>query len=202
MEIQAPTPEQIERAQAAFRRFVSSLAARQGTDKPAIGVNVSQEFAAAFIESGAAEQQDIHVNDVFFGFAEGAASINVRLKIPGKAWPPRPPIDTRISLKISELAIAQDSSGGAVLFTVDEPLSFSSMFADLLLAMVGKFASSLPVSISELRTKGARVRLDFTALVRALRPELAQSAALVRLQKISLTPGHAFIELGFSSWAV
>ena len=88
------------------------------------------------------------------------------------------------------------------MFTVDEPLSFSSMFADLLLAMVGKFASSLPVSISELRTKGARVRLDFTALVRALRPELAQSAALVRLQKISLTPGHAFIELGFSSWAV
>lgn len=202
MQIQPPSPEQIERAQAAFRRFVSSLAARQGTDKPAVGFGVSQEFAAAFIESGAAGQKDILVNDVFFGFAQDAATLNVRVKIPGKAWPPRPPIDTRISLKVAELAIAQDSGGGAIMFTVEEPLAFSSMFADMLLAMVGKIASSLPVNISDLRTKGARVRLDFTALVRALRPELAQSAALIRLQKLNLTPGHALIELGFTAWPV
>lgn len=199
MEMQGPTPEQIERAQAAFRRFVASLAARQGTDKPAFGVQVSQEFAAAFIESGAAEQQEIHINDVFFGFAESAAALNVRIKIPGKAWPPRPPIDTRISLKVAEITIAQDSAGGAVLFTVEEPLSFSSMFADMLMAMVGKFASRLPVNIADLRTKGARVKLDFPALVRALRPELAPSAAQIRLHKLQLKPGTAFIELGFSN---
>ena len=199
MEIQAPTPEQIERANAAFQRFVKSLAARQGTDRPAVGFSVSQEFAAAFIESGAAEQQEVHINDLFFGFAESAASVTVRIKIPGKAWPPRPPIDTRVSIKVAELAIAENSNGGAVTFVVDEPLAFTSMFADLLLGLFAKFASRLPVNISDLRTKGARLRLDFSALVKAARPELAQSAAQMRLQKLSLTPGKAHVELGFTA---
>ncbi len=97
-----------------------------------------------------------------------------------------------------ELAIASDSNGGAVTFVVEEPLAFTSMFADMLLALIGKSASRLPVNISDLRTKGARLRLDFTALVNAARPELVQSAAQIRLQKLSLTPGKAQ-ELGFTT---
>lgn len=198
MNMQGPTPEQIARAQAAFARFIRSLAARQGTDKPALGFSVSQEMAAAFIESGAAEQQDVQINDVFIGFAESAASLTVRVKVPGKAWPPRPPIDTRISMKAAAIEIVPGSAGGAVVFTVEEPLTFSSTFADMLLALASKFTSRLPVNVSDLRTKGARVRVEFAALVRAFRPELAQSASQIRLLALGLTPGRASIEIGFS----
>ncbi|KAA0209188.1 hypothetical protein EDM80_15015 [bacterium] len=199
MNSQGPTPEQIERANLAFQRFVRALAQRQGTDKPAVGFTASQEFAAAFIESGAAEQGDIQITEVFFGFGTSSVALSARVKVPGKAWPPRPPVDTHFHMKLADLAVSQAADGSAVSFVVDEPLTFSSTLADMLVGLLGKLFSRMPISISDLRTRGARLKLNFTALVSAARPDLAQSASQIRLQTLNLTPGRAHIELLFKA---
>jgi hypothetical protein len=102
-------------------------------------------------------------------------------------------------MKVAELEIVDKSGGSATAFVVEEPLAFSSMFADMLLALVGKFAHRLPVNISELRTKGARVHINFIELVKAVRPELSLSATQIKLQKLHISPGHALVELGFTA---
>ena len=193
-----PTPEQIERANAAFQRFVRALAARQGTNKPALGFMASQEFAAAFVESSAAEQPEITIDEVFFGFGEKSVALSAHVKVPGKAWPPRPPVNTSFHLKVRELELVQVAQGSAITFVVDEPLSFSSTMADLLVGLLGKLFSRLPISIADLRTKHARVSLNFTALVEAARPDLASSAAQISLRKLTVMPGQAQVEIGFN----
>lgn len=186
-----------EKARAAFVHMVSDLHRRNATGRAAITFELAQELIASAIESAAAQQQEAEITELDVQFFENAALFNARIKVKGKAWPPRPPIDTRVSLAVRDITHSETGDSGSVMFRVEKPLEFSSSFADILMGLVGKLARGLPVSIDALRHRDSLVTIDFAAFVRAFRPDLAGHARQVRLYGLKVSQGKARSEIGF-----
>lgn len=186
-----------QRARSALIRLVRGLAVRNGTGRGVLGIELTQELCAAAIQSASAEQDDAEVSEVSVVIAGDGASLAARVKVCGRAWPPRPPVDTRLTLRLSNVSVSSEGASGRLMFVVDEPLTLSSAFADAVLGLLSALFGG-PRRLEELRRKGAVVSLDFSEVVRAARPDLSPLADLVRLHKVVLSPGLARLEIGFN----
>ncbi|MBX3474483.1 MAG: hypothetical protein KF754_08880 [Planctomycetes bacterium] len=186
-----------ERARLAFGRMVDDLHRRNATGRAAIAIELAQEMLASAIESAAAQQQEAEITELDVQFFENAALFHARIKVKGKAWPPRPPIDTRVSMAVRDITHSEVGDSGSVMFRVEKPLEFSSTFADILMGLIGKLASRLPVSIDALRHKDALVTIDFAAFVRAFRPDMGAQARQIRLYALKVSHGRARADVGF-----
>lgn len=187
----------LERARQAFVRMVDDLHRRNATGRAAITFELAQEMVASAIESAAAQQQEAEITELDVQFFENAALFHARVKVKGKAWPPRPPIDTRVSMAVRDITHSEAGDSGSVMFRVEKPLEFSSTFADILMGLIGKLTARLPVSIDALRHKDALVTVDFAAFVKVFRPDMAQHARQVRLYGLKVSHGRARSEIGF-----
>ncbi|MCC6573845.1 MAG: hypothetical protein IT462_08640 [Planctomycetes bacterium] len=188
--------DQRQRAQQALIGFVRGLAQRQGTGKTAVSVELTQETCSAGLQAGATGQDEAEISEANFTFAPGGVAFSARVRVRGRAWPPRPPVDTRLSLKIADVVVSSEGASGRVMFRVDEPLSLSSAFAEVVLGLLNFFGG--PDQLDALRRKGAVVTLDFAQIVRTARPDLAPMAELLRLHKVALGAGVVRLEIGFN----
>ncbi len=188
---------ELELARVAFLRMVDDLYQRGATGRAVLTLEVAPELVAAAFESALSQQQEAEITSVALEFFPDAARFSCRVKVKGKAWPPRPPVDTGISLAVRDITHSDAGLSGSVLFRVEQPLHFSSGFADLLIGLLGKIARNLPVSIDALRHKDSLVTIDFAEFVKALRPELSAHAKQVRLYGLNVQPGKAKVEVGF-----
>lgn len=186
-----------EKARAAFVHMVDDLHRRNATGRAAVTLELGQELIASAIESAALQQQEAEITELEVQFFENAAIFAGRIKVKGKAWPPRPPIDTRVNFAIRDITHSDAGDSGSVMFRVEKPLEFSSTFADILMGLIGKLARGLPVSIDALRHKDALITIDFAAFVRVFRPDLAGHARQVRLYGLKVSQGKARSEIGF-----
>jgi len=186
-----------DRARAAFERTVSDLHRRQATGRTAFAFEIAAELIASGIESAAREQQEAEITELDVQFFENAAMFTGRIKVKGKAWPPRPPVDTRVSLAVRDITHSEAGDSGSVMFRVEKPLEFSSTFADILIGLLGKLTRKLPVSIDALRSKDALITINFAEFVKVARPELAGSARQVRLYGLKVSAGRVRVEIGF-----
>ncbi|MCA8910663.1 MAG: hypothetical protein KDB82_03075 [Planctomycetes bacterium] len=184
-------------AQQAFAHMVEGLFKRQATGRGVIAFELSEEVIAASLEGGAKQQNDAQVSDVSLQFFEDAAVFSARVKVKGKAWPPRPPVDTKVSFSAKEVTHSEVGQSGAVMFRVEKPLTFSSTFADVLAGVVGKLFKGLPVSLDSLRHRDSLVTIDFAKLIKTMRPDFAAHAAQVRLYNLKVTQSRVRVELGF-----
>jgi hypothetical protein len=187
----------LERAQKAFARMVDELFKRGGTGRPALSFDVTEEFLGAAIESGAREQEDAEITDVKFQFFENAALVSAQVRVKGRAWPPRPPVNTHVDFAAREITHSEAGRSGSVTFRVEKPLTFSSTFADIVIGLLSKLIRSGPVNLDALRHKDALVTIDFAKLVGMARPDLAGNAAQVRLYAMKVSQGRARVEIGF-----
>jgi hypothetical protein len=187
----------LERAQKAFARMVDELLKRGGAGRPALVFEVSEEFLGAAIESAAREQEEAEITDVKFQFFDNAALVSAQVRVKGRAWPPRPPVNTHVDFAAREIAHSEEGKSGSVVFRVETPLTFSSTFADIIIGLLGKLIRGGPVSLDALRHKDALVTIDFAKLVGMARPDLAANAAQVRLYGLKVTQGRARVEVGF-----
>ena len=187
----------LERARKAFERMVGELFKRGGTGRPALSFEVTEEFLSASVESGAREQEDAEVTDVKIQFFPDAALVSAQVRVKARAWPPRPPVNTRIEFGAREITHSEAGKSGSVLFRVEKPLTFSSTFADVIIGLLGKVFRGGPVSLDALRHKDALITVDFSKLVAMFRPDLAQNAAQVRLYAMKVSQGKARVEIGF-----
>ena len=165
-----------------------------------LALEFAESAVGAAIESAAAEQGDegTRISEVRVKFGEDSVAIAVRLKMEGRAWPPRLPIDTELTVKLGEILAGSEGDSGCLMCRVVEPLSFSSAFAELLAGLLGRLLKGIPAPLETLRRKDAVLTLDFAAMVRAGRPDLAQEASRVRLHRIKVTAGRVRLEIGFS----
>lgn len=186
-----------EKAQRAFRATVDGLYRREATGRPVMAFELTEEMLAAALESGAEQQDEAEVSDVSLSLHDDAAVFSCRVKVKGQAWPPRPPVDTRVEFAARELTHSETGESGAVMFRVEKPLTFSSKFADVLVGLLGKMMRKLPVSLDALRHRDSLVTVDFARLVKAMRPDLADHARQVRLYNLKATPGRVRVEIGF-----
>jgi len=192
-------PEVTPRPKAALRRFVDALSARGGCGRPVLALELAEGAAAAAIEAAARAQAEAEVSEVEVHLEGGSARLSLRARVKGRVWPPRPPLDTRVALRVGEVRVLEGGRSGRLEFRVEEPLSFSSTLAGLAVALVASLWKDLPVPIDALRKAGDVVRIDFDALVRAARPDLADVASRVRLHAISLGEGRARLEISFNA---
>jgi hypothetical protein len=186
-----------EQARQAFVRMVDDLYGRQATGRVVLGLEVAPELLAAALESGARQQQEADITDVKLEFFPDAALFSCRVRVRGKAWPPRPPVDTTVEMAVRDITHSEAGESGSVMFRVEKPLHFSSKFADVVMGLLGKIARNLPVSIDALRHKDSLVTIDFAQFVKALRPELGAHARQVRLYGLQVTAGKARVDVGF-----
>jgi len=186
-----------EKARAAFLHMVDDLHRRNATGRTAFAFEIAQELIASAVESAALQQQEAEVTELEVQFFENAAMFSGRVKVKGKPWPPRPPIDTRVSLAIRDITHSEAGDSGSVMFRVEKPLEFSSTFADILMGLLGKLTKRLPISIDALRHKDALVTINFADLMRTFRPDLAGNARQVRLYGLKVSLGKARTEIGF-----
>lgn len=177
--------------------MVDGLYKREATGRGVIALELSEEIIAATIESSSQNQQEAEVSDVSLQFFEDSAVFSARIRVKGKAWPPRPPVDTRVSFSAREITHSEVGDSGAVMFRVEKPLTFSSTFADVLAGLVGKLFKKMPISLDALRHRDSLVTIDFARLIRTMRPELAGSASQVRLYNLKVTQARVRVELGF-----
>ena len=184
-------------AQQAFAHMVEGLFKRQATGRGVIAFELSEEVIAASLEGGAKQQNDAQVSDVSLQFFDDAAVFSARVRVKGKAWPPRPPVDTKVSFSAKEVTHSEVGQSGAVMFRVEKPLTFSSTFADVLAGVVGKLFKGLPVSLDSLRHRYSLVTIDFAKLIKTMRPDFAAHAAQVRLYNLKVTQSRVRVELGF-----
>ena len=187
----------LDRAREAFRRMVDGLHRRQATGRASMAFELSQELVAAAIESAAGEQADAEISEVHLELFPDAAAISARVRVKGRVFPPRPPVDTHLSLKLRDIIAGEAGDSGCVMFRVEEPLRFSSAFADLLVGLLGSLSRKLPVSLDALRSKDALVTVDFAAILRVWRPDLAGDARSARLYALRVRSGAARAEVGF-----
>lgn len=186
-----------DRARAALERTVADLHRRQATGRSVFAIEIAAELIASGIESAAREQQEAEITELDVQFFENAAMFSARVKVKGKAWPPRPPVDTRVSMAIRDITHSEAGESGSVMFRVEKPLEFSSSFADILIGLLGKLTRKLPVSIDALRSKDALVTINFAEFVKVARPDMAANARLVRLYGLKVSLGRARVEIGF-----
>ena len=184
-------------AQQAFAHMVEGLFKRQATGRGVIAFELSEEVIAASLEGGAKQQNEAQVSDVSLQFFDDAAVFSARVRVKGKAWPPRPPVDTKVSFSAKEVTHSEVGQSGAVMFRVEKPLTFSSTFADVLAGVVGKLFKGLPVSLDSLRHRDSLVTIDFAKLIKTMRPDFAAHAAQVRLYNLKVTQSRVRVELGF-----
>ncbi|MBZ0134792.1 MAG: hypothetical protein K8I27_00295 [Planctomycetes bacterium] len=189
---------EFEQAERAFRRVVEGLFSRGATGRSVFGLELSEELIAATLESGAREQDEAEFSDVQIRFFEDSAVFSARVKVHGKAWPPRPPVDTRIEFGARDITHSDAGKSGSVMFRVENPLTFSSKFADVVIALLGKLTKRLPISIDALRHKDSLVTLDFAEIVRMTRPDLAEQAAHARLYHLKVSLGKVRVDVGFT----
>ncbi|MCB9893235.1 MAG: hypothetical protein H6839_02150 [Planctomycetes bacterium] len=187
----------IERARKAFGRMVDELYKREATGRTVLAFELSEEMIAATIQSGSAEQQEAEISEVKLQLFPDAALFSARIKVKGKAWPPRPPVDTRIEFGVREIAHSEAGKSGSVLFRVEKPLTFSSTFADIVMGLLSKLMRGGPVSLDSLRHKDALVTIDFAQLLGMLRPDMAGNAAQTRLYHMKVDQARVRFELGF-----
>lgn len=187
----------LERAKQAFLNFVTDLYQRQGTGATAFAFELSESMIAAALQAGSREQAEAELSDVSLQLFPDAALFSCALKIKGKAWPPRPPVNTRVELGVRDVTHSEVGDSGSVMFRIEKPLAFSSGFADILVGLLGKFTKSMPLSIDALRSKDALVTLDFAALLRSIRPDLGQHVKHMRLYGIKVSQGKLRCEVGF-----
>lgn len=180
-----------------MRRMVEGLYRREATGRGVIAFELSEEVIAASMESGAREQQEAEISDVKLSFYEDAALFSCRVKVKGQAWPPRPPVDTRVEFGAREITHSEVGASGSVMFRVEKPLSFSSKFANVMIGLLGKLMKKLPVSLDALRHRDSLVTIDFARLVGAMRPDLAAQAKQVRLYNLKVTQGRVRVDIGF-----
>lgn len=143
--------------------------------------------------AGGRGQTEAEVTDVVVEFYDNAVAFACRLKIKGQAWPPRPPVDTRLSLRIRELRAEENR----VHFVVDEPLNLSSTFAGILTSVLGKLARGLPIPIDQLKKKDSKIVLDWLPILIQARPDMADSAKHLRIYNLKASTGRIRIGLGF-----
>ncbi len=187
----------MEQARLAFVGMVDDLYQRGATGRTVIALELAQELLAAAFESASAGQDEAEITNVRLDLFEDAGLFSCSIKVKGKAWPPRPPVDTRVELGVRDVTHSEAGESGSVMFRVEKPLHFSSTFADMLIALLGKIVRKLPVSIDALRHKDALVTIDFAQFVKAFRPELGAHARQVRLYALKVATGKAKVEIGF-----
>jgi len=187
----------MERAQQAFGRMVDELYKREATGRAVLAFELSEEVIAATVQSGAGEQNEAEISDVKLQLFPDAALFSARIKVKGKAWPPRPPVDTRIEFGVREITHSEAGKSGSVLFRVEKPLTFSSTFADIVMGLLGKLMRGGPVSLDSLRHKDALITLDFAKLLATLRPDMAGNAGQMRLYNMKVEQARVRFELGF-----
>jgi hypothetical protein len=187
----------MERAQRAFGRVVDELFKREATGRSVMAFELSEEVIAAVIQSGAAEQQEAEFSDVKLQLFPDAALFSARIKVKGKAWPPRPPVNTHIEFGVREITHSEAGKSGSVLFRVEKPLTFSSTFADIVIGLLSKLTRGGPVSLDALRHKDSLITLDFAKLLAMLRPDMAANAAQMRLYHMKVSQARVRFELGF-----
>jgi hypothetical protein len=184
-------------ARDAFHSLVDELLKRQATGRGLATLQLDQELVSALLESGARLQQQGEVSDVHIEFFDSAAHITCRVRVSGRAFPPRPPVDTRVTLGIRDITWSDAGHAGSVMFRVEQPLVFSSRMVDLILPRILKAVSKFPVSVDALRHKDSLVTIDFAELVAAVRPDLAAVSRQIRLYGLAVEPGLARVQLGF-----
>ncbi|MBK8207458.1 MAG: hypothetical protein IPK87_11840 [Planctomycetes bacterium] len=187
----------MEQARLAFVGMVDDLYQRGATGRTVIALELAQELLAAAFESAATGQDEAEITNVRLDLFEDAGLFSCNIKVKGKAWPPRPPVDTRVELGVRDVTHSEAGESGSVMFRVEKPLHFSSTFADMLIGLLGKIVRKLPVSIDALRHKDALVTIDFAQFVKAFRPELGAHARQVRLYALKVSAGKAKVEIGF-----
>ena len=187
----------MERAQQAFGRMVDELYKREATGRAVLAFELSEEVIAATVQSGAGEQNEAEISDVKLQLFPDAALFSARIKVKGKAWPPRPPVDTKIEFGVREITHSEAGKSGSVLFRVEKPLTFSSTFADIVMGLLGKLMRGGPVSLDSLRHKDALITLDFAKLLATLRPDMAGNAGQMRLYNMKVEQARVRFELGF-----
>ncbi|MCA8914198.1 MAG: hypothetical protein KDB90_02210 [Planctomycetes bacterium] len=187
----------MERAQQAFGRMVDELYKREATGRAVLAFELSEEVIAATVQSGAGEQNEAEISDVKLQLFPDAALFSARIKVKGKAWPPRPPVDTKIEFGVREITHSEAGKSGSVLFRVEKPLTFSSTFADIVMGLLGKLMRGGPVSLDSLRHKDALITLDFAKLLAMLRPDMAGNAGQMRLYNMKVEQARVRFELGF-----
>lgn len=182
--------DQIRAALTALAEGISHLGAKA---RPVMAFEFAQELVAATLRTATAGLKDADVTDIVVRLEAGTITITAQVHIKGKAWPPRLPMNTRVSLGLRELACDES---GKVTCRVEEPLEFSSAFAEVMAGLVGKFAKHLPVPLDDLRKKDSAVVIDPAELVKALRPGWAWLP--VRLYGLKAVPGHLRVEIGLT----
>lgn len=187
----------MEQARQAFVGMVDDLYRRGATGRAVIGLELAQEMMSAAVESVVKAQDEAEITDVKLQLFEDSGLFTCSLRVKAKAWPPRPPIDTRVELGVRDVTHSEAGESGSVMFRVEKPLYFTSTFADIIIALLGKIVRGLPVSIDALRHKDALVTIDFAQFVKGYRPELAAHTKQVRLYGLKVTTGKAKVEVGF-----
>lgn len=189
-----PDKQQIE---AMFQHSLNGLKQRNALKKPVLAVELAEELIAAALEAGAIQQDDAEISNVQVRLAGNAAEFSAQIKVKGRAWPPRPPIDTRVNFKASSISHEEGGTCGMIGMTIERPLEFSSKFADLLAGLFGKLLKGLPIPLDELRRKDARIKMDFAAMLKDGPPDVAKHADSLLLLGLNITDGKARVELGF-----
>jgi len=175
-----------------FQREFARLA-RSAT--PAIALEVCENTASAALAAAAAGLEDAEVHDIRVRFMEGRAILNAHVRVRGKAWPPRPPVDTEMSLTAGEFKA--EAASRRLKFTVVEPLSFSSGFAEILVGLFGRWLKGGPVSLDQLRNEGETVTVDFAELMKGVSQEIATAIGGATLTAFSATEGMLRLEFDF-----
>ncbi|MHC4841705.1 MAG: hypothetical protein ACYTDT_12275 [Planctomycetota bacterium] len=152
---------------------------------------------AATLEAGSIQQDEVEVSDLTVVFAEGTAEFSTRIRVKGRAWPPRPPIDTSLGFSAHRISVEDTGTSGSVAFTIQKPLTFSSKFVDLLASLIGKLLKDLPVSLDDLRKEGNQISLDFAEIVRTWQPEMTVHVDNMKLFGLTVSPGKAKLDIGF-----
>ncbi|MDC1141523.1 hypothetical protein OAU50_00385 [Planctomycetota bacterium] len=180
-----------------FKHMLAGLKRRDVLGKAIVSFELAQELIAATLEAGATQQEDAEVSEQIVIFTEDAAEFSSRVKVKGRAWPPRPPVDTKVGFKVNEIKYENEGRNGSISFTIEKPLEFSSKFVDLLAGLLGKLFKKLPVSLDELRREGTRITLDFADIIRTWQPELTTHSDNVKLLGMKVSESKVKFDIGF-----
>lgn len=177
--------------------MLQGLYKREATGRTVLVFELAEEFIAAGFESAAQEQEEAEVSDVKLQFFPDAAVVSMHVKVRGKAWPPRPPVDTRVEFAARDITHSEVGESGSVLFRVEKPLTFSSTFADILMGLFGKLTKRMPISIDALRHQDSLITVDFAQLLSMMKRDMSTTAAKVRLYGLKVSQGQVRVEVGF-----
>lgn len=189
-----PNQPQIE---VMFKHMLGSLKNRESLGVPTLSFELSNAFVAATVESASIQQDDAEISNVKVMLNDNSAEFSASVKVKGRAWPPRPPVNTDVGFKARDIRCEDKGASGSIIFTIEKPLEFSSKFVDLFAGLIGKLLKGLPVSLDDLRRENAQITLDFADMVRTWEPEMSAHVKNVRLFGIVVSANKARFEIGF-----